>query len=89
MVEVFKTNVNIKGQAQKLINHIEIAHPAYKVNFDLEDCDRILRVENSQGSVELSSVIAILNKSGFKAEVLPDEPFSFEFLLSQQSLKED
>jgi hypothetical protein len=89
MVEVFKTNVMIKGKAQRLIDEIAHAYPSYKINFDLEDCDKILRVENPDGFVEPLSVINIVNDSGFIAEVLPDEPFSLQFLLSQQSMKED
>ena len=44
MIEVFKTNVKDKTQSQVLIEMIHSAFPTYKVNFDLEDCDKILRV---------------------------------------------
>lgn len=39
-----------------------------KINFDLEDCDRILRVEAE--SISYQTIIELLNKNGFLAEVL-------------------
>lgn len=45
MVEVFKTNVQESCEADKLV-HILLRHfPDSKINFDLEDCDKVLRVE--------------------------------------------
>lgn len=68
MVEVFKTNVEQIEQSQWLINQIVRHIPNGTVNFDLEDCDKILRVEAE--SISNRTIIDLLNKNGFHAEVL-------------------
>lgn len=73
MVEVFKTNVEDPGLADLLISHIHQTFPDYQANFDLEDCDKILRVACSCGAVQPSFLIDILSDFGFQAEVLPDD----------------
>ena len=45
MVEVFKTNVMDRRQAQMLVDQIHQLFKNYHSNFDLEDCDKILRIE--------------------------------------------
>jgi len=45
MVEVFKTNIQQIQQAAKLAAGLLRQFPLYKINFDLHDCDKILRVE--------------------------------------------
>ena len=71
-VEVFKTNVETGEQAEQLITLIIQNFPQYIVNFDLDDCDRILRVKSSI-SIQEASLIAILQKNGYDAAVLSDE----------------
>lgn len=73
MVEVFKTNVRDPSNANMLIYQIHKCFVHYTANFDLEDCDKILRVKHANGIVESSAVIDILKDLGFNAEVLPDE----------------
>jgi hypothetical protein len=70
MVEVFKTNVTSNHQAEQLVSLLEDYFAGYKVNFDLEDCDRILRVEVSRDSVEPQPLISLLSEHGVHAEVL-------------------
>ena len=73
MVEVFKTNVQHRDQAEMLIDQIHQIFVKYKANFDLDDCDRILRVESASEMVHSSPVIELLKYYGFEAEVLPDD----------------
>lgn len=54
-----------------LLDQIHRQHNGYKANFDLEDCDNILRIQSS-GSVVPATVILLLKRFGFTAEVLPD-----------------
>jgi hypothetical protein len=68
MVEVFKTNVEQTEQSENLINQISCLVPDGKINFDLEDCDRILRIEAE--SISNQTIIRLLNENGFHAEVL-------------------
>jgi hypothetical protein len=70
MVEVFKTNVTSKHQAKKLVALIEGHFEDYKANFDLDDCDHILRVATGQPLVEQQPMIMLLKEMGVVAEVL-------------------
>ncbi|MBS1682937.1 MAG: hypothetical protein JST48_14590 [Bacteroidetes bacterium] len=47
MVEVFKTNIRHKRTADKIKIELLLRFPGCKVNFDLHDCDRILRIEST------------------------------------------
>ncbi len=73
MVEVFRTNVKERFHADQLLDQIHQSFPAYKANFDLEDCDKILRIKSDNGMVQPMPVILLLNEFGFHAEPLPDE----------------
>jgi hypothetical protein len=68
MVEVFKTNVQRRELAEQLASIIRGRLAFCKINFDLEDCDKILRVEGDQISVE--TIIGILSTHGLECEVL-------------------
>ena len=70
-VEVFKTNVADPERAKWLVNQLERNFTNCKVNFDLNDCDRILRVV-SEGKIQSDLLIDLLKNAGCKAEVLPD-----------------
>lgn len=72
MVEVFKTNVHVPQQAALLIHLIQTALPGHKATFDLDDNDRILRVECEGPFLDPLPVIGILTRSGFHIEVLSD-----------------
>jgi len=73
MVEVFKTNISERFYADMLIEQIHKTFTGYKANFDLEDCDRILRVKSSTGYIPTAPLIKLLNDFGFYAEPLPDD----------------
>ena len=45
MVEVLKTNVQKKAQSKILLSVLSEAFPSFEINFDLSDCDKVLRVE--------------------------------------------
>jgi len=68
MVEVFKTNIQDKTIAAKVTADLHELFPGGNINFDLDDCDKILRVEN--GIVVPEEVVKILNHKGFLCEVL-------------------
>jgi hypothetical protein len=70
MVEVFKTNVQYRELAEQLASILQSRFTFCKINFDLDDCDKILRVEGKQICVE--SIIEILNTYGLQCEVLTD-----------------
>jgi hypothetical protein len=67
-VEVFKTNVITPGQAAKLNVLLLQQFPHCRINFDLEDCDKILRMVTR---VKITGkVIAFISKQGFTCEEL-------------------
>ncbi len=68
IVEVFKTNVQQKKEAQMLLQLLAQHFPAHKINFDLSDCDRVLRVEGEQ--VVPHRIIALLNANHYQCIVL-------------------
>jgi hypothetical protein len=72
MTEIFKTNVTDPMIAGKLAELICLHVDGYTVSFDLEDCDKILRVHSHQGSVAAPTIINLLKIMGFYAEILPD-----------------
>ncbi|OCX52330.1 hypothetical protein BEL04_12720 [Mucilaginibacter sp. PPCGB 2223] len=47
MVEVFKTDVRWQKQAKMLRAALSRQFPFINIHFDLNDCDRILRIEGS------------------------------------------
>ncbi len=72
MIEVFKTDVLSPDHATMLTTEIHSIFKDYQVNFDLHDCDNILRVKCMTGLVQPEPVINFLKDFGFNAEVLPD-----------------
>jgi hypothetical protein len=70
MIEVFKTNVEDYQHASMLVDQIHKTFDDYRANFDLEDCDKILRVKCANGSIQPSVLINFLKDFGFNAEVL-------------------
>ena len=68
MVEVFKTNVKKINEAKKLVDELHQFFPGSKINFDLDDCDKVLRID---GYKNISSeVINALTSKGFVCEEL-------------------
>ena len=68
MVEVFRTNVERGAIAQQLLQDLVIKFPAHRINFDLDDCDRILRFEGPP--LSSSIVEAALSDAGFQCRAL-------------------
>lgn len=68
IVEVFKTNVLKKGEAKHLTAKLLSHFPQCKINFDLQDCDKILRVEGRQILPE--KIVEVINGNGYQCKVL-------------------
>ena len=68
MIEVFKTNVQEVEQSHLIVGKLLEHFPNSIINFDLEDCDKILRIHAS--SICNQSVIELLNSCGYYCEVL-------------------
>jgi hypothetical protein len=69
IISVYKTDVNTKSKLRKvepILNRILLGS---KWNFDLEDCDKILRVESDKSCSEF------LIKELYKIEIYCEELF--------------
>jgi hypothetical protein len=71
MIYVFKTSVKTKNQVKKLEPHINTILPNEKWNFDVEDCDKILRID-SEENIALK-IIDLLRNQKFYCEELGEE----------------
>ena len=83
MVEVFKTNITDSHLARLLVHEISRNFTGYTANFDLGDCDRILRVK-SVGTIESAQLISLLNSHGCYAEVLAGDDDSLRLHLNPE-----
>lgn len=68
VVEIFKTNVQKESDKNYIIAVINTQFPDYKINFDLEDCDKILRVEGID--LECNNIIDYVHCLGYTCERL-------------------
>ncbi|TDW48065.1 hypothetical protein EV144_104351 [Flavobacterium sp. 270] len=68
MIEVFKTNVQEVDQSNLIIGKLLEHFPNSLINFDLEDCDKILRIHGV--SICNQKIIDILNAHGYLCEAL-------------------
>jgi hypothetical protein len=68
MVEVFKTNVQRQKQARILKSELISQFPFIKINFDLEDCDKVLRVEGRKFAPD--KIIELLHSNGYYCQIL-------------------
>ncbi len=69
VVEVFQTDVNSEDLALQVIEQLALAMPGAKINFDLEDCDRILRIADFQ--VDIALIYSVASEFGIFCELLP------------------
>ncbi|MGO3307473.1 MAG: methyltransferase type 11, partial [Sphingobacterium sp.] len=67
-VEIFKTNVQNDKDADKIITFLLALYPVYKINFDLEDEENILRVEANKLYIEANKIINYMIRLGYNCE---------------------
>lgn len=67
-VSIYKTNITSKAKIKKVKPLLDALLRNDKWNFDLDDCDKILRVESH--SPISNHIVTELNKAGFKCEEL-------------------
>jgi len=68
MVEVFKTNVKKVRDAKVLVKKLLVHLPKSKINFDLADCDKVLRIESK--TISPDKIIILLQENGYQCQVL-------------------
>lgn len=72
MIEVFKTNINDEMTAELIAKTISWQFPDVLINFDLEDHDRILRIESTCNELPVGDIIMLMESGGYACEVLED-----------------
>lgn len=68
MIYVFKTSVKTKKQVKQLRPHINRILPNQQWNFDLHDCDKILRIDSDKQVV--TAITSVLHAHQFHCEEL-------------------
>lgn len=68
MIEVFKTDVKEVIQAKKIIALLHQRFPGSRVNFDLDDCDKVLRIEGDNFIPE--EAIKLVKENGAVCDIL-------------------
>lgn len=69
MIEIFATNIQSIKDARIVQGLISIVFPGLNVNFDLDDRDRILRVQ-STAPIDANSIVGYIRNLGFAAKVI-------------------
>jgi len=67
-VEVFKTNVNEPSEAGLVLKMLRLYLPEARINFDLQDCDRVLRVEGKD--LDAAAIARWVRNAGFDCREL-------------------
>ena len=70
IVEVFKTNIESFVKAELLLQELKKLLLHAKINFDLDDCDHILRIEALHSEIDVGEVIDYVKNIGVEIEVL-------------------
>lgn len=68
MVEVFKTNVRSVRKANLIIQKLAEEFPAHRINFDLSDRDKILRIQGE--NIVENKIITIVTALDCKCKLL-------------------
>ncbi len=70
MVEIFKTDLADLDEVRQILCLFETKWSCFNVNVDLDDCDKILRVESPSEIIDSGELISFLALHGFEVIVL-------------------
>lgn len=70
VIEIFKTNIQQQSQAEAVGRVLAGIFPDCRINFDIDDRDKILRMEGS--FVDVRAVISAVEDLGFSCKAIPD-----------------
>ena len=68
MIEVFKTSVQQATEANDIVALLLQYFPGNKINIDLEDCDKVLRIEGQNFTAE--KIIVLVNEKGYDCQIM-------------------
>ncbi|HKI46264.1 MAG TPA: hypothetical protein VKA08_13115 [Balneolales bacterium] len=67
-IGVYRTNVESRTKAKLILEAIYRLLPGCEPSFDLEDCDKVLRVESQYHGINESKIRAVLKNYGYHME---------------------
>ncbi|GIZ07616.1 hypothetical protein [Flavobacterium sp. UMI-01] len=68
--ELFKTDVLELPCAMMILQEIKIKYPYLTCNFDLEDCDKILRIVSTSLPINIHEIILLVTHYNHSIEVM-------------------
>ncbi|HEY0272725.1 MAG TPA: hypothetical protein VGC22_06030 [Chitinophaga sp.] len=68
MIGIFKTNINTTDARQHIVSALRDRFPVQSCHVDLDDCDKVLRVEAQQ--LQEAAIIAFVKQEGFECAPL-------------------
>lgn len=68
MIEIFATSVTEEAESAAIITMLQQQLPGCAINFDLKDCDKILRVKGDDFCI--TRIIELLQRQGFFCSLL-------------------
>lgn len=68
MMELFKTNITEVKYSTQIIRKLNEKFTDYKINFDLEDCVKIIRVEGE--SINIKGIVDMAQRSNILLQIL-------------------
>lgn len=69
-VWVYKTDVDEHSKAKTILDEIYQIFPDSDLSFDLDDCDKVLRVEHSDGSIDEEKILQIVKNKNIQIDTL-------------------
>lgn len=70
-IKVYKTDVMEHSTARDILDKIRLYLPGSDPSFDLEDCDKVLRVETPKKPVDDIKIRKLVKAAGHHIEELP------------------
>ena len=68
VIEAFKTDVATASETGNIVDMLRQHFPGSRINFDLHDCDKILRLEGKDFSTD--KVMMLVHQKGYYCEML-------------------
>ncbi|HWK06669.1 MAG TPA: hypothetical protein VNS58_23700 [Puia sp.] len=72
IVQVFKTDVQDQQVARHIVLFLKQSFSHCRINFDLDDCDKVLRIESLLGPVQETAIQLVMAGYGYDCEPLRD-----------------
>lgn len=69
-VKVYKTNVDERSEATSILDDIREKLPGSDPSFDLEDPDKVLRIESPSNGIKDRDIREIVHEHGYSMEGL-------------------